>query len=272
MNTTPRIAVLVPAYNPNPEALRITIESVYCQTTPADVILFDDGSKLALIAPPTIPPGGHDSLHLIRSDKNRGITEALYRAMEYALGAGYEYIARLDIGDTSYPDRIQKQVEFLQANPSIDLVGCRARTVDMTGAELYITGDVGPNDALLRRLRGNSIFRHSTFMFRSSSVERLGNYDKHFPLAQDYELLLRYARNGRIACLPDVLVDYEMNPSGLTIARRRRQLQMRMKAQLKHFDPLEVLCYLGIVRSAVTAVLPAGIGRKASYIFRKSKR
>jgi hypothetical protein len=60
-------------------------------------------------------------------------------------------------------------------------------------------------------------------MMRTQSLIEVGGYDESFSCAQDYDLWFRLARVGRLANLPDVLLDYRITGSAITQARRLEQ-------------------------------------------------
>lgn len=257
-----RTIVIIPAYNPNIQDLSATLSSVQSQSVGVDICIIDDGSE------PEISTPSSDNITVLRLNKNAGITAALRAGVEYALAMNYEFIARLDVGDISHPDRTHIQETWMEQHPDTDILGARSRILDLHGNHLYDFGVCG-RLAIRDYLFKNSTFRHSTFVIRSSSVRRLGNYSEQFPLAQDYEMLLRYSRLGVVDCIEEPLIDYIEDPSGLTAKRRKRQLSMRLKAQILHRQPMSMKWYMGILRTLVTISLPFPV---AKYVTRFQAR
>lgn len=253
------ILALVPAFDPGPEALRASLASLLAQTMPCDICLVDDGSQ-----EPIVPPFRDERIHIIRLAKNSGITAALRTGVAYGLARGYKYIARLDVGDLAWPDRMERQFAHMQAHGEVDMLGGMARIVDCNGIELARFGKPG-RAAVRRYLWLNPAFRHSSFFFRASALERLGNYDPAFPLAQDYEIMLRMARHGVVDCLDAMVIDYLDDPEGLTGRHRKRQTLMRIKAQFRHAAPLNPRWYLGPVRAAAALAWPRRLRRPGGF-------
>src|ERR1700756_3345912 len=129
MSAGPRVVAVIPAYNPQAEALAATLQSMLAQTAPVDICLVDDGS----VPPVEVPDFAKDRTHLLRLRQNGGITVALRAGVQFAWERGYEFVCRLDVGDLSYPGRVQRQLETLDENPQIDLVGAFARVIDEAG-------------------------------------------------------------------------------------------------------------------------------------------
>lgn len=255
-----KILALVPAYNPNSGELTATIGSLLRQTTAVDVCVIDDGSTRPVA--PMLPAG--DRIQVIRLEQNGGITTALRAGVAYGLDRDYEFMCRLDVGDISYPERLALQRDFLEAHPDVDLVGGVSRVVDLSWQLLFLHGVSGGPEAVDAYLLKNTPFKHSTFFFRSEAIRRCGNYDEGFNGAEDYELLLRLARYGRIDCIPDVVTDYVDNPQGISATRRGLQLRMRLKAQLRHPRPTVPGWYVGVARTLLTIAVPYRLMKRVS--------
>jgi len=255
-----RVLALVPAYNPRPAALAATLKSLLTQTSATDIALVDDGS----VPPVEVPSFARERVSLIRLAKNGGITVALTAGVQFACDAGYEFICRLDVGDLSYPRRVERQLAFLDAHPDVDLVGSYARILDAGGRTLFHHGVDGGAAAVAAYLRKNAPFRHSTFFIRTSALARHGGYKCAFDGAEDYELLLRLAVRGRVDCLSETLVDYVEDPRGITETRRALQLRRRLAAQLAHLAPLSPAAYAGVLRTLVIMALPRRVARMAT--------
>lgn len=255
-----RVIALMPAYNPDPQDLELSIRSLQAQTVPIDICLVDDGSRTRLDA--MLPPA--EGLHILRMEPNVGITRALMAGVDHALANGYDFICRLDAGDIAYPERVERQLTHMDAHPAVDILGSYSRVLDKAGTVLHHYGTAGGTEGVRNFLWYNSAFKHSTFFMRSASLRREGNYDPDFPLAQDYELLMRMARRGQVDCLPDVLIDYVDDPTGLSASKRARQLRMRRKALLKHAAPAVPGWYLGLARILVTIITPYGWAKSIS--------
>lgn len=247
-------AFLMPAYNPDPAILAAAVAPLLRQTRPADLIVVDDGSTIPVAS--LLPDDPR--ITVLRLDRNVGVTEARNVALRHIVEQGYLYIACIDSDDISREDRIALQVAALEADPELDLVGAMAPTVDGKGCVLFTRGTLGGPKAILRRLRRNLPFAHSTFCFRTRVVERFGYYSTDFPAAEDYEYLFRIvARGGQVDCLPDPLVTYLVNPDGITSKNRSLQIRTRLKTQWRYFDWKAPLAYVALAESVASLLLPA---------------
>jgi glycosyltransferase involved in cell wall biosynthesis len=136
------------------------------------------------------------------------------------------YIARMDSDDICHKSRLRKQVEFLDQNPRIDLVGTQVRLICEHGA----TKSGGRSYP--RTVMRWPLFKpftcevaHPTVMFRRQAFELAGGY-RHFYTksgAEDFDLWNRILRNGKIANLLDVLLDYRIHASQISSSRATEQ-------------------------------------------------
>lgn len=263
MNPASRVLTLIPAYNPTAESLAATLASMLAQTAPVDICLIDDGSSPSI----ELPRFAEDRTHLLRLPRNGGITVALRAGVQYALEQGYEFVCRLDVGDLSYPDRVHKQLEHLDRERGVDLVGAFARIVGEDGRTLFLHGVDGGPAAVKAYLWKNAPFRHSSFFVRTRAFVEHGSYDVAFNGGEDYELLLRLAKSGRVDCLPETLIDYVIDPRGISETRRARQLRKRLKAQLRHRDAGDFRWYAGVLRTLIVMATPRRLALRASLWF-----
>lgn len=259
---TPRVLAVIPAYDPDPQALAETLACMLGQTAPLDICLVDDGSSPAVM----VPEAARDRTHLVRLARNGGITRALAAGAQVAFDNGYEFICRLDVGDHAYPTRVERQLRFMDDNPSVDLVGAYARVADAEGRTLFHHGVRGGPAAVAAYLRKNSPFRHSTFFIRTRALMACGGYKVAFDGAEDYELLLRLSAKGRIDCVDETLIDYVVDPRGISETRRARQLRKRLAAQLTHLAPLDARAYAGVLRTLVVMMTPRALAQRATLL------
>ncbi len=145
-----------------------------------------------------------DLFNIIGFEQNKGLGVALNEGL---LNCSYNIVARMDSDDICVPDRFKLQIQYLQDNPHIDIVGSYI-------AEFYqsidnITGyrNVPLNDNDIKAFaKWRNPLNHMSVMFRKNAVLKAGNYSdmRHI---QDYELWIRMIKSGcRFANLPLVLV------------------------------------------------------------------
>src|SRR4051812_33946165 len=112
-----RVSVLLPVFN-GVGVVHDAIRSVLNQTfSDLELVIVDDGSTDATSELISRIPDGR--LKIVRHGQNRGIVDALNSGLSAASG---DLIARLDADDIARPDRIQKQVSYLEAHPRVGLL------------------------------------------------------------------------------------------------------------------------------------------------------
>jgi glycosyltransferase involved in cell wall biosynthesis len=267
---TRRTAFLMPVYNPVPEKLALTLNSLMIQSEPADLVIVDDGSHQPIAG--MLEPRGN--LKILRLDRNQGITAALNHGLIYIIDAGYEYVARMDCGDVCNSRRIELQELYMDRNPDCDLLGAFADIVNAQGQHLFYEGTAGGHEAIGRKLRDNAAFKHPTFFIRTSFVEAFGGYSPDYKCAEDYEFLWRAFKNGKVDCLNDVLIVYEKDDAGLSNRNRAAQLTSRLRIQLRYFDPASYRSYVGALRTIAALLIPARAWSQISCLYwvRQNKR
>lgn len=195
----PRVTAIITVYNEQDLILR-AIDSLLVQTlTDIEILVIDDGSSdntpvvLASISDPRV--------RVIRGER-MGRAKALQLACEKAQG---DYIANLDADDIAYPERLAKQVAFLDANPDHAWVGCGEERRDSQRNE-HVQRVYPLTNSEIRRQCSKCIpYTHSGITFRRSLISEGINYDPNQPYLIDFEFFLRVARRYKVANLPDVL-------------------------------------------------------------------
>lgn len=206
----PLVSIVLPVYNAG-KYLKEAIQSILDQSyTNFELIIINDGST-------------DDSEKLIRSytdkricyvfQQNTGLAGALNTGLKTAKG---KYIARQDQDDISLVDRLQKQVEFLESHPNINLLGTRATVFTDDHKEMKMH-DHATEPAVLRfDLLFDNPFVHSSVMFRKDAIDQIGSYNTDRSYYEDFELWSRFAFYGQVANLKDVLVKYRHHDQGLS--------------------------------------------------------
>ncbi|MCC6152593.1 MAG: glycosyltransferase [Candidatus Hydrogenedentes bacterium] len=219
--STPLISVITPVYN-NAQYMREALDSIFNQSLgDFEYILINDGStdnSLEVLE----EYARKDARVRIGSHGNRGYIAALNEGLDMARA---EFIARMDADDVSLPDRFEKQVAFLRANPDCVVVGGRVLLIDSEGAPLREMCDEASHEAIdAAHLagRGGTIV-HPAMMARRSAIEMIGRYSNEYPWAEDLDFFLRLAEVGRVANLPDIILRYRQHLTSIGYAKSEQQ-------------------------------------------------
>jgi len=148
-----------------------------------------------------------------------GIAHALETGLAHAQG---KYIVRMDADDLSHPERLAKQVAYLDAHSEVGVLGTRttfASTMEESrGMQAFVQWQnaiLSPHAHYVKRFV-DAPLAHPTVMFRRELVEQHGGYDTG-PLPEDHELWLRWLDCGvRFAKLPEELLTWNDHASRLS--------------------------------------------------------
>jgi len=200
----PLVSVVLPVYN-CPDYVDAAVRSILDQTFENfELILIDDGSTDAT---PAVLSGYADPRIKLITQANRGLAATLNRGVELARG---RYIARQDQDDISLPERLAKQVAFLEAHPRCALIGTWAQIWLENTATDRVHRHPSDNSGLQFELLFNNPFVHSSVMLRKAALVVVGGYstDRNRQPPEDYELWSRIAREYEVANIPEVLHTY----------------------------------------------------------------
>ncbi|KAB2888961.1 MAG: glycosyltransferase [Desulfobulbaceae bacterium] len=159
------------------------------------------------------------SLDIILSYKD--IRIKLYRTpirnLSYNLNFGLlqadsKYIVRMDSDDISHSKRLEKQIEYLENNPDVAIVGSAIRIINGKNSDTKIITLPLENSAIRRRLPYKIAICHPSVTIRRDILLSYNGYEQT-RYCQDIELWLRMARNPgvKFANLKDVLLDYRIH-------------------------------------------------------------
>ena len=155
-------------------------------------------------------------IKLIQKEKNKGFigfVENLNIGLKEAKG---KYIARMDADDMAFPDRLQKQYDFLEKNHDIFLIGTSAELIDENGNKIkngVFKAETDINILKKKNLINNNVY-HPTIMFRN---EQGLFYRDKMQGCEDYDFYLRlYSSGKKISNLPDILLKYRILKSSIS--------------------------------------------------------
>lgn len=230
---TPKVSVLMSVYN-GERYLGEAIDSILNQTfTDFEFVIIDDASTDSTAAILDSYPDAR--LVRLKNETNLGLTQSLNRGLAVVRG---EYVARMDADDISLPERLAKQVNYLDTHPEVGVVGAQVNFIDTEGRSL---GPVTyPTDPLLidwTMLLSNRLW-HPLAMFRRDLVQTLGGYNQDFAFAQDYDLWLRLRQVAQIRLLPDFLLKYRAHANSASTERFVEQERCLAAIVRQHTGPL----------------------------------
>jgi len=209
--STPTVSVVLPIYN-GAAFLREAVDSILTQTFhDLELILVDDGSTDGSRRIAEDYAQRDARVKVLSNAQAKGVSGALNTGLEVATGV---YLARMDADDISLPERLQKQVAYLEEHPEVTLCGTWVRLMgEHAGTEWKLATDW---EAIRCTMLFHNAVAHPTVMWRRADFLRHGWHYAGHGLAQDYELWTRIAGTVRIVNLPDVLLLYRVHARSVT--------------------------------------------------------
>jgi glycosyltransferase involved in cell wall biosynthesis len=273
------LAVLLPVKN-GERWLDAAIASIRAQTfTDFELLAIDDGSTdgtAAIIA----RHASEDSRVLPLANPKRGLVSGLNFGLSRAQAP---LVARMDADDIALPTRFERQVARMSAEPDLLVLGTGYFRIDAEGKRTgTVVPPLEPADVAQALQRVNAI-AHPTVMMRRDAVVAAGGYREAYLRAEDYDLWLRLAERGKLANLPEPLIEYRLGHVPFRAATFSRQvlseIAARATANLRHSgrpDPTgewpdidaDALASIGIDRRA----LAAEMSRRALQMARRSRK
>ena len=179
----PKVSVLTPLYNTNPKFLKEMIESILNQTfNDFEFILLNDSPSNKEIKDIVLSYNDKRIIY-VENEENLKISKSRNKLLDLAKG---EYIAIFDHDDISLPQRLEKQVEFLDKNPKIGVVGSNIIKYSNNKKSNNPENNL---DIKINLVARGCIILHSTVMIRKSILTKNNiQWDEQYSPCEDYML------------------------------------------------------------------------------------
>ncbi len=157
-----------------------------------------------------------------------GLAEARNAVSFLAQG---RYIAVMDADDVSMPDRLKWEAAFMEEHPEIGIVGGAIQWIDGTGRPLRVDSRPVGDDEIQEALLHHYPFCHSSLLMRRDAFARSGGYRPAFAPAEDYDLAIRMAEYCKCANLEQVVLQYRVHGTQLSLKKGRYQSLAKLAAR-----------------------------------------
>jgi glycosyltransferase involved in cell wall biosynthesis len=266
MNKRP--AVLMTVFQAQKE-FEDTMESLAASTVPCTVVVVDDGSN-----PPLRVPffGDNVEVHHIRLERNGGVERAANTGLKAILGLEYQYIARIDAGDYMAPDRLARQVEYLETHPRCMLVGSDTEVRTEDGGYCFTIEPPRDPNELAAALHERMWLMHPGIMLRAQALRETGFYTDRYRAAEDFEMILRIASRYEVGVVPQPLMTYIVRKGSISARHPRVQLISRLRIQLRYFQWTNWWSYRGALRTLATLLIPVRLKSALKLKFLYARR
>lgn len=262
----PKVSVIMGVYNCKDFALLDkSVDSVLDQTfQDFEFLICDDGSTNGTLNRLKEIEKKNDRIRVLSYGQNRGLAHALNTCLSEASG---EYIARQDDDDISKPERLEKQVDFMDKNPEFTIVGTCADVYDDNG----IWGQYSvPEEPQKEDFLWNSPFMHPTMMMRKEELLFGGGYReiKETRRCEDYDLFMNlYAKGYKGYNIQEKLYHYRIVRDE---KNKHRPMKYRVDEMIVRFQGYK---NMGILLKGIPYVFkPVIIGVIPQRVLRKIKQ
>ncbi|RFU61297.1 glycosyltransferase family 2 protein [Peribacillus glennii] len=212
----PKVSVVIPTYNRGEFTIH-AVESVLAQTyKDYEIIVVDDGSTDHT---EELLERYKDRLRYVKQE-NQGPSAARNTGVRLAEG---EYIAFCDSDDRFLPEKLEKQMEFIERNPECKFLYTWYYNVNNQGeyTKLRKPNTCNSNEHLQYFLFIRKFtIRTSTLLIHKSCFEKAGLFNEKYWYSQDWDMWLRLAAYYRGFCLEEPLAEYWLhgeNRSSLSV-------------------------------------------------------
>lgn len=250
--------------------LKEAINSILNQTVlPNEIVIVKDGplnEDINLYLERLI--NEYNFIKFVNFDRNVGLGLALRAGV---IACSNEFIARMDTDDIAKIDRFEKQLEFLEKNPQISLLGTCIEEFSTT-LEKPDTKTLLPliHDEIVSFSKKRNPFRHMTVIFKKSAVLKCGNY-RDFLWFEDYDLWVRMINNGcKVANLPNILVSVRADKNMFARRGGWKYLKQDIKFQKFLLDIRYITkktFFFNLVIRTIIRVIPNNLRNKIYVIF-----
>lgn len=262
------VSVVMPVYN-TANYLHEAIESILGQTYEnIELIIVDDASNDDSWRIIEKYAQTDSRVVAIRNQVNAGVVRARNIGVERATG---RYIAQMDSDDVAYPERIARQVSFLESNPEYGACGSNIREIDADGKVGRLVTFPSDDEGIKRSFFYFTPVRQSTLMVRKECFDRSGKYEE---MPEDLDLLLRIGSSYRMANLQECLVKYRVHRDSYVATDLRAIIQWTLRTRRKavrvYGYKMPVLGYVSFLVAWLMLFLPPRTVFHLHYLFRKA--
>jgi len=130
---------------------------------------------------------------ILRNQRNKGLTISLNKMLSITRT---KYFARMDVDDICVKDRFLSQINYLEQNKNIDILGGTAIDIDDNSNEIMIRKVPVDSEKIKRLIIKVNPVIHPTVMMKTESILSVGGYDENYKTSQDWALWFRALANG----------------------------------------------------------------------------
>jgi len=268
----PKVSVVCAFYN-RPDHIRETVDSLLAQDLDdIEVLIINDGSPNPRVR--EILDSYSDPRLTVIHQENHGFAATIKKAVQLTKAP---LIAIMGAGDTSHPARLRRQMEVMESDPELSLVGCYYDKHNTVTGERSVVKPTTPKT-------GDFVFdglSHGELMYRRRDYDEAGGYRTIFYIGQGSDLWMRLLRKRKAHIIPEVLYTQRLFSDGVSMSAKDRVSRgiidsVKIENEL-HFRKtgVDLVNVYGTAAFVVLAyrprVLRTIIGRKVALLLAKDK-
>lgn len=234
----PLVSITSACYNVGKDVLGM-VQSILVQSfSDWELVILDDSSTDDTYA--TLMSFKDDRIKIHRNERNMGIPASLNRLTELTNG---KYIARMDSDDLSAVQRIQKQVDFMESNTDVDLVGTGSIYLDSQNNPIGKSRIVSTHEQICGNPSRGINIAHPTILAKRTWFER-NRYNEKIARTSDFNLLLRAHEKSIYANIPEYLFYYRLGLS-FNLKKEFSSRHYYWKTIADYYLPKKQYCVVG---------------------------
>lgn len=243
--------------------LQESIESILKQSfSHFEFIIIDDASNDGSFD--LIKKFKDKRIQVLRNKNLKGVATSLNRGLSMAKGI---YIARMDADDRAKSTRLEEQINFLENNRDIYLVGSWAEKITVTGKKIGTIKVPITDREIHKEIFRQNTFIHPSVLFRKKILKTTGMYKEEFEGAEDYDFFLRIVANFKTANIPKFLHFQRISRTSVSSTKLKKMEKQALRARLHALKvakaPLSQYMYL--IKPAVSFLIPSFIKQILLY-------
>jgi glycosyltransferase involved in cell wall biosynthesis len=216
------LSIVMPAYN-SERYIEDAVQSILNQTyRDYELIVINDGSSDRTGEILERLSQEDERIRLVHQE-NMGVAPTLNNGIDLARS---NWIVRMDSDDLMEPNRLERQIAFLEENPDLAVASCLVTYINHLGSVTGVSSPELSTDDDVARWREKNVllgFHHPGVIMRKDVVNAIGRYrDETWP-AEDLDLWNRIADAGhRILVQPEYLIRYRVHEQSITVRESRK--------------------------------------------------
>lgn len=234
----PIVSVVMPVYNAEAYLVQ-AISSITSQTFPNfELIVIDDGSTDGSAAIISQFAASDDRIIIHTNTKPLGKAGDMAKEKGILHSRG-QYIAIMDADDIAKPQRLERQLAFMQLHPDIFLCGSWVEFIDKNDKVFLEWSPDTEHEKIVRNLYFKNSIIHPTFFFRNEKLDE-PFYETKYNWYNDYYTQLKLIMKGkRLANVPEILLSYRVSGASTTQTNIKKKVveNFKIRDEIAQFEP-----------------------------------